>query len=226
MDFFHVNGVRIAASVIGAPDARPLILLHALGEDKSSWNPIAPAFAATHRVYAIDLRGFGDSDRPGKYSFEAMRDDVLGLLDVIGADRADVVGHSMGGSVACLIAEAQPGRVARLVLEDSLPPRRGMRRTTALPEPPAEPPFDWDAVVAIRAQLDDPDPGWWDRLSVVTAPTLLLAGGASSHVRQDLFAEAAAMLPDGQVAEIPVGHNIHLNAPDQFLGVVRPFLAT
>jgi pimeloyl-ACP methyl ester carboxylesterase len=42
------------------------------------------------------MRGFDDSDRPGRYSYAEMRGDVLALLDVIGADRADLVGHSMG----------------------------------------------------------------------------------------------------------------------------------
>ncbi len=226
MEFIDVDGVRIAAAISGTPGAIPLVLLHGGGGDKSSWDTIAPAFASTHRVYAIDLRGFGDSDRPGTYSFETMRDDVLGLLDVIGADRADVVGHSMGGSVAWLVAQEQPGRVAHLVVEDSPPPKAGVKRLTLGPRPETEPPFDWDALVAIVREFDEPDPRWWDRIDAVTAPTLMLAGGPLSHVPQDLFTEALALLQDGRIVQIPVGHHIHRDAPDQFLAEVVPFLTT
>jgi 3-oxoadipate enol-lactonase len=154
-----------------------------------------------------------------------MRDDVLGLLDVVGADRADLVGHSMGGSVAWLVAQKQPERVAHLVVEDSPPPKQGMERPVFGGRREEEPPFDWDAIVAIRRELDDPDPQWWDRLDLVTSPTLLLAGGSHSHVPQHLFAETLARLRDGRIAEIPVGHHIHRDAPERFLAQVIPFLA-
>lgn len=126
--YFAVRGVRLCVDVTGAIGARPLVLLHALGQDRSSWEPVAPALARTQRVYAVDMRGFGDSDRPGRYSYAEMRDDVLALLDVIGADCADLIGHSMGGTVAWLVAQARPDRLAHLVVEDTPPPRRGSRR--------------------------------------------------------------------------------------------------
>ena len=230
MEFFAVNGVKIAASVTGDPDATPLVLLHGAGSDQSSWDAVAPAFASTHRVYAVDLRGFGESGRPGEYSFAAMRDDVLGLLDVIDAARGDaarvdVIGHSMGGSVAWLIAQAQPDRVAHLVIEDSPLPKPGLARMAAPTRPPVDPPFDWDALAAIVAELNDPDPRWWEQIALISAQTLMLAGGASSHVPQHLFAEALALLRDGRVAEVPVGHHIHRDAPERFVAAVAPFLA-
>jgi pimeloyl-ACP methyl ester carboxylesterase len=109
------RGVRLCVDVTGDPAARPLVLLHALGLDKSSWDPVAPAFARTHRVYAADMRGFGDSDRPGRYSYAEMRDDVVALLDAIGAERADLIGHSMGGTVAASSTlKPLAGRLAQL----------------------------------------------------------------------------------------------------------------
>jgi pimeloyl-ACP methyl ester carboxylesterase len=80
--------------------------------------------------------------------------------------------------------------------------------------------------VAIIQELNNPDPQWWDRIDAVSAPTLLLAGGPLSHVPQHLFAEALALLQNGRSAEIPVGHHIHRDAPDQFLALVIPFLAS
>lgn len=221
-----VRGIRLCADVTGNPAGRALVLVHALGLDKSSWDEVAPAFARTHRVYALDMRGFGDSDRPGQYSYEDMRDDVLALLDVIGADPVDLIGHSMGGTVAWLVAEAAPARLAHLVVEDTPPPRRGGQLLRSPPaEPPEEVPFDWNALLALTAQFLDPDPAWWDRAADVTAPVLMLAGGSSSHVPQDSFAAVLPMLPDGQVHEIPVGHHIHRQTPDQFVSAVTLFLA-
>jgi pimeloyl-ACP methyl ester carboxylesterase len=225
MEFFDIDGIRLAADVSGCLDGTPLVLLHGSGADRSTWAAVAPAFASTHRVYAVDLRGFGDSDRPGAYSFDAMRDDVLGLFDVIGADRADLIGHSVGGSVAWLVAQEQPERVAHLVMEDSPIPKRGLERRPLAERPEKEPPFDWEALVAIVREFHDPGPQWWDRVGAVTAPTLLLAGGPSSHVPQHLFAEARALLADARIAEIAVGHHIHRDAPDRFLTQVIPFLA-
>lgn len=205
VEHIGVRGIRLSADVSGDPAGRPLVLIHALGLDKSSWDDIAPAFASTHCVYAVDMRGFGDSDRPGQYSYGDMRDDVLALFDVIGADRVDLVGHSMGGGVAWLVAEAQSDRLAHLVIEDTPPMRRGARPFRIPPEePPEDVPFDWPALLALTAQFQDPDPAWWDQLSAVTAP----------------------VLRDARLYEIPVGHHVHANAPDRFLEVVKPFPAS
>ena len=224
---FAVRGIRLCAEVTGDPAGRPLVLIHALGLDRTTWADISPAFAATHHVYAVDMRGFGDSDRPGRYSYEDMRDDVLALLDVIGADRVDLIGHSMGGGVAWLVAEARPDQLAHLVVEDTPPLRRGARPFRIPPEePPEDVPFDWQALLALTAQFQDPDPAWWDQLPAVTAPVLMIAGGPTSHVPQEWFADAVPLLRDARVHEIPVGHHVHANAPDRFLEVVKPFLGS
>ena len=224
---FAVRGIELAADVTGDQARRPLVLIHALGLDRTSWDEIAPAFAATHHVYAVDMRGFGDSDQPGQYSYEDMRDDVLALLDVIGATDIDLIGHSMGGGVAWLVAEAQPGRLAHLVVEDTPPMRHGARPFRIPPaEAPADVPFDWQALLDLTAQFQDPDPAWWDQLSAVTAPVLMIAGGPDSHVPQQTFADALPLLRDARLREIPVGHHVHANAADQFLDVVMPFLAS
>jgi pimeloyl-ACP methyl ester carboxylesterase len=202
----------------------PLILLHGGGSDSSTWEGVAPAFAATHQVYAVDQRGFGATTRGGPYGFLPMRDDVLGLLDVIGAERCDLVGHSMGGTVAWLVAQQRPDRVAHLVVEDSPPPARGRFRSSVTIGQPSDAPFDWAAVEAYARELESPDPLWWDRIGAVTAPTLALAGGASSPVPQDMFPEVLAKLPDGRVVQIPVGHNIHRDAPGAFTDAVTAFL--
>jgi 3-oxoadipate enol-lactonase len=217
-----VDGVRLACHVRGAPDAPALVLLHGLGGQASTWDTVGAEFARSHRVLAIDLRGHGDSDRPGVYSFELMRDDVLGVLDQLDLDRVNLLGHSMGGTVAYLIAEQEPGRIGRLILEDTPPPFPMGRMDRERPDGPL--PFDWAVVPAIIGQLNEPDPAWWDRLTDITAPTLVIAGGPASHVPQDKLAEAAARLPHGTLQVIPAGHEIHANRPAEFTAAVLEFL--
>lgn len=227
MHVFTVDGVRIAATISGTPGATPLVMLHSGGTGRFSWDPVSPAFGRTHQVIALDLRGYGDSDWPGVYSFELMRDDVIGVLDQLGADRIDLVGHSMGGTVSWLIAQEQPERIARLVIEDTPPPKPGLwSADLPLTKPDGDLGHDWDAIVAIVGQLVDPDPRWWDRLPTVSARTLILAGGATSNVPQDAVSEAATLVPEAKLVEIPVGHHIHRDAFDQYMEVVVPFLTT
>jgi pimeloyl-ACP methyl ester carboxylesterase len=217
-----VGGVRLVCQVWGQESAPPLVLLHALGEDSTDWAEVMPALVRGRRVYALDLRGHGRSDWPGEYSLELMRADVLRFLDVLGLGTVDLIGHSMGGVVAYLLAQERPERVGRLVLEDVPVPRP--REKTTPTRPDGELTFDWDMVSAIRRQIDTPDPAWLEGLSRITADTLVLAGGPGSHVPQDGIAELARRVPGGRVVTIPVGHLIHSAAPQEFTEAVCAFL--
>jgi pimeloyl-ACP methyl ester carboxylesterase len=218
----QIGEVWMAYQVSGDPGAPPLVLLHALGEDATNWDGVVAAFVRHWRVYALDLRGHGESDRPGDYSFELMRDDVLGFLDTLGLSRVDLVGHSMGGVVAYLLAEERPERVGRLVLEEVPPP---FPRERTIPTRPDEPvPFDWAVVPAIKGQVDDPAPAWLERLGEISAPTLVVAGGPQSHVPQDQISEMARRIPDCQAVTIPAGHLVHDAMPGKFTETVMRFL--
>ncbi|MGX2993212.1 alpha/beta fold hydrolase [Streptomyces sp. JNUCC 64] len=218
----RIDGVRLAYRVSGPPDAPAVVLLHALGERGADWDEVAPVLARDRRVYVPDLRGHGRSDRPGAYAAERLRDDVLGLLDVWGRDRVDLVGHSLGGVVAHLVASHRPERVRRLVLEDVPVPRP--RDPVPPVRPDGEPDFDWDAVLAVRRWLDRPDPRWLAGLARITAPTLAVAGGPGSHLPQEGVAELVRRVPDGRLVTIPVGHLVHRAAPTEFTAAVTAFL--
>ncbi|MFD7710666.1 alpha/beta fold hydrolase [Streptomyces sp. NPDC059785] len=221
-EFVDVGGVRLAHRVWGPADAPPLVLLPALGEGARDWDGVAPRFSRNWRVHALDLRGHGRSDWPGEYSLELMRDDVIGFLDALGLDRVDVIGHSMGGVVAYLVAEERPWRVHRLVLEDVPVPWPRDPTNPVRPEGPLE--FDWDMVLAVRRQLDTPDRTWLDRLRVITAETLVLAGGPDSHVPQEGVVEMVRHIPHARSVTVPVGHLIHRTAPREFTDAVLEFL--
>ncbi|MEU5091823.1 alpha/beta fold hydrolase [Streptomyces sp. NPDC021356] len=227
-----VNGITLAYRAWGAQDAPPVVLLHCRGADGADWTPIARRLADgphPRRVYAPDLRGHGGSsrlgDRPGAYAHEALRDDVLGFLGALGVDRADVVGHSLGGAVAYLLAQRAPGLVRRLVLEDVPAPV-----PLDPPRPPAERPagdlpYDWAMIRATDAQRNAPDPAWGEHMHRITAPTLLVAGGPRSFVPQREITFLAGLIPNARVVTVDAGHLVHEARPEEFLGVVEPFLA-
>lgn len=114
--------VRLAHRELGRPGEPPLVLLHGLTSDGDAWNEVAAHFADRHRILVPDLRGHGRSPRPGTYSFELMRDDVLAFLDERALPDATLIGHSLGGVIAYLLAADHPDRITRLVLEETPPP--------------------------------------------------------------------------------------------------------
>jgi 3-oxoadipate enol-lactonase len=201
-----------------------MVLLHALGDRAAHWAPVMGQFAAGFRVFALDLRGHGDSDWPGAYSFELMCRDVLGFLDQLGLSGVTLVGHSMGGAVAYLVAMRQPERVRRLIIEDAPPP---FLRDRPVPERPAQPlDFDWAAVPAIVAEVSKGNEAAWAGLTKITAPTLLIGGGPDSHIPQDRLSAVAARIPTCDLVTIPAGHNVHAARPAEFADVVLSWLGS
>lgn len=216
------NGITLAYRTWGRGDAPPLVLLHGLGEGMDDWADVAPALAADRQVYAVDLRGHGRSDWPGDYSLELMRDDVLGFLDALSPDAVDLIGHSMGGLVAYLLAAERPDRLRTLILEDVPVPVPRDPPPLVRPEGPL--PFDWDMVTAVRAQIDRPDPAWLERLGRITARTLVIGGGPDSHIPQERVADLARRVPGATLVTIPAGHLVHQTEPQAFVRAALDFL--
>lgn len=113
-----------AASAPQRPDsARPesaVLLVHGFASSLDVWAGVRPALASRHRVLALDLKGFGWSDRPpGDYSPAAMARLAWALLDRQGVQRVALVGHSWGASVVLAMALQHPSRVRRVALYDA-----------------------------------------------------------------------------------------------------------
>jgi pimeloyl-ACP methyl ester carboxylesterase len=109
-----IEGVRVRYLDTGG-DGPAAVLLHGFASSFDTWRPVVAALESSHRVLALDLKGFGWTERPeGDYSPEAQARLVLGLLDFRGVERAAFVGHSWGSSVALAAALAAPKRVSRL----------------------------------------------------------------------------------------------------------------
>jgi pimeloyl-ACP methyl ester carboxylesterase len=95
-------------------------MIHGFASGLHTWKKVIPELTDDHRVLALDLKGFGWSDRPeGDYSPAEQARVVLALMDARGIERAAIVGHSYGASVALALALAAPERVTRLVLYDA-----------------------------------------------------------------------------------------------------------
>ncbi|MFO0750426.1 MAG: alpha/beta fold hydrolase [Myxococcota bacterium] len=97
-----------------------VVMIHGFASSLETWDAVRPLLAAQHRVLAMDLKGFGWTDRPpGDYSPEAQADLVLGLMDKQGIAKAAFVGHSYNASVVLAIARKAPARVTKIVLYDA-----------------------------------------------------------------------------------------------------------
>ena len=110
------SGARL--SILEAGTGAPALALHGLGGTKGSFLPTVAALAGPFRVIAVDLPGFGDSDKPIGASYDArfFARAGLDLLDALGLDRVHLIGNSLGGRIALEIALRDPGRVGRLAL--------------------------------------------------------------------------------------------------------------
>jgi pimeloyl-ACP methyl ester carboxylesterase len=117
------NGVKTNYLEAGA--GPPVVLVHGSGPGVTAyanWRLVIPALSDRFRVIAPDMVGFGYSERPdgADYSVQTWADQVVGLLDALGLDKASIVGNSFGGAIALRVATQHPDRVDKLVLMGSM----------------------------------------------------------------------------------------------------------
>jgi pyruvate dehydrogenase E2 component (dihydrolipoamide acetyltransferase) len=111
-----VRGAGVGGAGTGG-DGEVVLLIHGYGGDRNSWLFLQEPLAARHRVYALDLPGHGTSSKDvGDGSVRVLADAVIGVLDSVGAERAHLVGHSLGGAVAVAAATRDPRRIGSLTL--------------------------------------------------------------------------------------------------------------
>lgn len=123
----HIDGIRVFCHRANARDKAsvPLVFLHGFGVSHWQFRDVLPALAKEgHEVCALDFPGFGESDRPSPrdyaYDGDAYATTVVAVLDALAIPQATLVGHSMGGAVALLVAARKPERVERVVVSDPL----------------------------------------------------------------------------------------------------------
>jgi len=131
-----VNGASLYYDVAG--NGEPLVLVHAGIADRRMWDGQVEAFAERYRVVRYDMRGYGRSEAPVGAPF-SHHDDLRGLLDFLGIERAILVGCSNGAKTVIDFALAHPERVRVLAL---------VCPTVSGFESDEEPPEEWDELVA------------------------------------------------------------------------------
>ena len=110
---------REVAYVAGG-EGPTLLLIHGIGGDWRTWEPVLDGLARHHHVVAVDLPGHGGSSKgAGDYSLGALASGLRDLGGALGLERATVIGHSLGGGVAMQFAYQFPERCERLVLVSS-----------------------------------------------------------------------------------------------------------
>lgn len=99
----------------------PLVVLHGLFGQAKNWATIAKGLADGRRVIAADLRNHGASPWSDEMTYPAMADDVAGLIQALPEGRAELLGHSMGGKAAMVLALTRPELIDRLIVADIAP---------------------------------------------------------------------------------------------------------
>ena len=115
--YIDINGVQTRYWRAG-DGGTPVVMLHGIASSVEDWAPTIPALADGRATYALDLLGCGRTDKPAEQSFspQEMVDHVLGFLDAMGIEQADLIGWSMGGRMALDLAGQAPDRVRRIIL--------------------------------------------------------------------------------------------------------------
>ncbi len=139
-----IAGQRV--SVERAGSGEPLVLLHGFGESTLAFAPVLPELARHFAVVAIDLNGFGYTERPrdpASYTLAGQERLVLGVLDRLNLGRVRLAGHSYGGGLALYLAARHPERIDRLLLIDNALPLYASARRNPL--------FRWKWVARLAA---------------------------------------------------------------------------
>jgi pimeloyl-ACP methyl ester carboxylesterase len=118
LEFHRVKTKKCHISYLQAGTGDPVICIHGLGGTKGSFLPTAANLADDHRVIAIDLPGFGDSDKPIAAPYDAayFAEATTAFMDELGIEKAHIVGNSMGGRVALEVGFEHPDRTDKLAL--------------------------------------------------------------------------------------------------------------
>lgn len=114
------NGITINYQVDGPEGAPWIVFSNSLATSAAMWDEQAAALKSGFRVLRYDQRGHGDTEVPGgRYAFDTLLDDALGLLDALGIAKTHFAGLSMGGATALGLAERHPDRLDRVIICDS-----------------------------------------------------------------------------------------------------------
>lgn len=185
----EIPGLRLAALAWGPSDGAPVLALHGWLDNAASFSKLAPKLEGC-RVVALDFPGHGHSDhRPAaaRYHFIDYVADTLAVMDALGWRRCSVMGHSLGGAVASVLAGAVPDRVERVVLIEALGP---------LPARPGEAPGQFAKAWQGLAELAGKRAPVYPDVEAAVAARVRATGMSPSSARP-IVARGLAEWPEG-----------------------------
>src|SRR5919201_4398086 len=233
---------RVSARAL-PPDAPVIVLVHGIGDSSRYMVPTAIELAATCKVYAPDLPGFGLSAKPSKIlDVPALADALAAWMRALRLSRAVLLGNSFGCQIIAELGVRHPALIARAVLQGpTIDPRARSAPRQILRwalNSPFEPAGAWTSLGSVVRQ-DYRDAGVRrvlatfrhaladrieDKLPRLQAPTLVVRGAPDPIVPQRWDEEAARLLPDGRLVVVPgAAHTMNFTSPDALARVVRPF---
>ncbi|MFN0071305.1 MAG: alpha/beta fold hydrolase [Chloroflexota bacterium] len=236
--FVRVGDTPVYYEVLGA--GPPLVLIHGLSGSGRWWAKNALALAKHHRVFVVDLAGFGRSCAAQRVVLDECGAFLAQWMDAVELVQASIVGHSMGGFIAASLAADAPDRVDRLVLVNAavlplshadLILRFGLARVLLSISPGFLPVLmtdGWRAgpLSVVGAARDLLQADIRAKLSRIVAPTLLLWGANDRLLPPELGRQLQTALPNAQLEVIDgAGHNPMWDRPDSFNRSVLAFLA-
>ena len=238
MPYAAVNGLNLYYEQYG--QGPPLVLLHGgLLTLELSFGKMIPVLGQRHLVIAVELQGHGrtsDIDRP--MTFEYLAADVVGLLDHLGIEQTDVFGFSLGGLTTYQLLVEHPARIRRAVVASAdfrnhrggevyperLPTEADFAQMREAYAAVAPDPGHFDAFAQKTVTLIHGCRGWTDdQLQGIEVPVLVLIGDTDFILVPDA-AEAAGLLPRGQLAVLPGTTHIDMTSSDLVPAVVEAFL--
>jgi len=253
MPYAQVNHRKLfyahSRATLKRPDAPTLVLIHGSGSNHLHWpGELRRLPGAT--VYALDLPGHGRSDGSGYDTISAYVEILVGFLDTMGAERAVLVGHSMGSAIAQMTALTFPQRVAGLVLMGAGARLRvhpailegildDFENTVDLvtrwlwaEDAPIElVRLSHQALAATPAEVIHGDYVACDRFDVmerlqeIAAPTLVIAGTADKLTPPKYGAYLAGHIPNARLVMVEGGgHMMALEQPANVAGAVAEFI--
>ena len=245
-----LDGLRL--SILEAGTGDPIIFVHGVVTTSNIFPKYVAAYSPEFRGIAVDLRGYGDSDKPPTgFTIDQFSKDLIKLADALHIDRAVWVGVSMGGMILQRLALDHPERVRALVLvsttdgamilDDDIPtigaPRdykdvsKNMIVESFPPDTPSktyQPLLDrirtWNATVLKEALTSMFQFNVHGRLTGITAPTLIMVGAKDGVATPTIAKGIQAQIPGAQLVEFDTGHFMMAEDPEKFRAVLGDFL--
>jgi pimeloyl-ACP methyl ester carboxylesterase len=253
-DDCETNGIRVHYLRTGG-DKPPVVLLHGLMGSGACWTPLARALEHDFDVIMPDARGHGRSSAPTEgYAYDDLANDVVGLTEALGLDRPAIVGHSMGGMTAAVVASRgvelrgvvlvdptflSPARQREVFASPVFEEHRRALRTSPselVAQARARHPQRSQEIIELQATarletsvsaldvLRPPNPDYRALVCAIDAPALLVIGD-SPVVTLDMAKELCALQEALTLEQIDnAGHGLPFEQPQRLAHAVSRFL--